>query len=80
MFNMKPVQVMLDERLLEELDAAPEVARDGRSAVIRRAIADYLSRARRAEIRERYESAYGAGAEPAADLEGWADEGEWPDV
>jgi metal-responsive CopG/Arc/MetJ family transcriptional regulator len=39
---MKPVQIMLDEELLRRLDATPEVEREGRSAVVRRAVAEYL--------------------------------------
>ena len=41
---MKPVQVLFDELLLKRLDADEEVRRDGRSAVLRRAAAEYLRR------------------------------------
>ncbi|MGH9319799.1 MAG: ribbon-helix-helix protein, CopG family [Vicinamibacteria bacterium] len=44
---MKPVQVLIDEPLLAPLDADEEVRRDGRSAVLRRAIREYLRRRRR---------------------------------
>jgi metal-responsive CopG/Arc/MetJ family transcriptional regulator len=74
---MKPIQVMLDERLLAELDADEEVRRDGRSAVLRRAAAEYLRRKRRASIAEAYRRGYRGGAGP--ELERWADEGVWPD-
>lgn len=74
---MKAIQITLDERLLAELDADPEVQRDGRSAVMRRATAEYLQRKRDAAIAEAYRRGYQRGA--GRDLEGWADEGEWPD-
>ena len=44
---MKPIQVMFDEKLLAHLDADDEVRKDGRSAVMRRAVADYLRRKHR---------------------------------
>ena len=39
---MKAIQITFDETLLEELDATEEVRQDGRSAVFRRAIKEYL--------------------------------------
>lgn len=74
---MKAIQVTLDERLLAELDADDEVKRDGRSAVLRRAAAEYLRRKRRASIAEAYRRGYRGGA--GRELEDWADEGTWPE-
>jgi metal-responsive CopG/Arc/MetJ family transcriptional regulator len=76
---MKPVQIMLDEELLRRLDTTPEVEREGRSAVVRRAVAEYLARRRRQEVRESYRRAYGAGEGLGVEFEGWEDEGAWPD-
>ena len=45
---MKAIQVMLDERLLEKLDATDEVQHEGRSAVLRRAVEAYLRQLQRA--------------------------------
>ena len=50
---MKAIQITFDERLLEKLDSDEEVKREGRSAVIRRAVADYLRKKRRATIGKR---------------------------
>jgi hypothetical protein len=75
---MKAIQITFDERLLAELDATEEVRRDGRSAVLRRAAAEYLRRRRRHAISESYARAYGSGGGPGAELEGWEDEGRWP--
>ncbi len=75
---MKAVQVMLDERFLEELDATEEVRQEGRSAVLRRALADYLRRRRRDSIAAGYARAYrdedGLGREWAR----WEEQGVWP--
>jgi metal-responsive CopG/Arc/MetJ family transcriptional regulator len=76
---MKPVQVMLDEGLLRALDRDEEVRRDGRSAVLRRAAAEYLRKKRRRAITEAYRRAY-AGRDPlASDFAGWENEGSWPE-
>ena len=47
---MKAIQITFDEDLLEELDRDPEVRREGRSVVLRRAAFDYLRRKRRSAI------------------------------
>ena len=75
---MKAIQVTFDEKLLARLDATEEARRDGRSAVLRRAAAEYLRRRRRDEIAERYQQAYGEEPGLGEEFEGWEDEGEWP--
>ena len=70
---MKAIQITFDEQLLAKLDSDEEVKREGRSAVIRRAVADYLRKKRRATIADAYRRAY--GKQPAElDLAGWAKE------
>jgi metal-responsive CopG/Arc/MetJ family transcriptional regulator len=76
---MKPVQVVLDEKLLRELDATEEVRREGRSAVLRRVLADYLRRGRQARIQAAYEQAYGESGELGIEFEGWEGQGTWLD-
>ncbi len=75
---MKAIQVTFDERLLAQLDATEEARRDGRSAVLRRAAAEYLQRRRRDEIAEGYQRAYGEEPGLGEEWDGWEDEGEWP--
>jgi metal-responsive CopG/Arc/MetJ family transcriptional regulator len=75
---MKPIQVMMDEKLLRRLDADREVRREGRSAVLRRATAEYLRRSRRRRIAEAYQRAYRGGEGLGSEFAGWEDEGSWP--
>jgi hypothetical protein len=70
---------MFDERLLKRLDANEEVRKFGRSAVLRRAADAYLRRAQARRIAEQYRSAYSGNKQPDADLEGWENEGIWPE-
>jgi metal-responsive CopG/Arc/MetJ family transcriptional regulator len=74
---VKAIQITLDERPLARLDADEEVKRDGRSAVVRRAVFDYLRRKRRSAVAGAYRRAYGRRKD--AELEGWADEGAGPE-
>jgi metal-responsive CopG/Arc/MetJ family transcriptional regulator len=76
---MKPIQVMFDEELLKRLDADREVRRVGRSAVLRRAAAEYLRRSRRRRIAEAYRRAYAGPDGLGEEFAGWADEASWPE-
>ena len=69
---MKAIKVTFDEALLERLDRYPAVQRQGRSAVLREAVADYLTRKEAEEIERRYREGYGAA--PPTEFEGWAGE------
>ncbi len=74
---MKPLLITMDEALLKRLDSDEEVKRDGRSAVIRRAIAEYLARRPRRQVAESYRRGYASGA--GEELAEWVGEGAWPD-
>jgi len=76
---MKAIQIMFDERLLARLDATDEVKKEGRSAVLRRAAAEYLHRRRRFAIAESYRQAYGADQGLGDEYGGWDEQGEWPE-
>lgn len=69
----------MDEHLLRRLDADDEVRRSGRSAVLRRAAAEYLQRRRAREVADAYARAYGDSVGPDDDLRGWEHEGVWPE-
>jgi metal-responsive CopG/Arc/MetJ family transcriptional regulator len=75
---MKAIQVTFDEDLLREIDASEEVKREGRSAVLRRAMREYLIRCRHRSIAEQYQRAYGKEAGLGREYEGWEEQGVWP--
>ena len=76
---MKTIQITMDEELLARLDKAEEVQQLGRSAVLRRATAEYLARQSRLEIARQYQKAYGADADLENEFKGWEDEAAWTD-
>ena len=76
---MKPIQVMLDEGLLKKLDATDEVRKDGRSAVLRRAVELYLRQRQRASIASQYRKAYRRDGGLGKEFTGWEEQGVWPD-
>lgn len=71
---------MFDERLLAKLDATEEVQKEGRSAVLRRAVEAYLSQRRRASIATQYRKAYRGGEGLGKEFAGWEEQGAWPDA
>lgn len=76
---MKSIQVLFDEPLLERLDAHADVLKLGRSAVLRRAAAEYLRRHRAKATAEGYQRAYGKFKGLGEEYRAWPDEGSWPD-
>ena len=76
---MKAIQIMISEELLRRLDKDEAVKRFGRSAVLRQAATEYLRRARSRRITQKYRHAYGNDTNLKSELEGWAQEGAWPE-
>jgi metal-responsive CopG/Arc/MetJ family transcriptional regulator len=62
----RPVQISLDERLLERVDADPETRARGRSAFVRSAIAQYLAAKERRQIDAWIVAAYRGKADELA--------------
>jgi metal-responsive CopG/Arc/MetJ family transcriptional regulator len=75
---MKAIQITLDEALLARLDQDEEVKRDGRSAVLRRAVDLYLRLRQAREVAAAYRRAYADGRGLGAGFEGWEREAAWP--
>ncbi|MCK5200725.1 MAG: hypothetical protein KAR21_20360 [Spirochaetales bacterium] len=76
---MKPIQIMMDEKLLAELDADEEVRRIGRPAVFRKMVTEYLDYHHRLTISNMYHQAYRRDSEGLGEeFNGWEDEGQWP--
>ena len=70
----------MDEELLARLDATEEVQRDGRSAVLRRAVELYFRQRRADAVAGAYRRAYAKGVGLGPEFSGWEDEGTWPDA
>lgn len=73
----KAVQVTLDETMLRRLDRDPEVKRRGRSALIRKAVDEYLQRRSREAIRSAYKRGYGEAPATEDEVGPWGAP-EWP--
>lgn len=59
----RPVQISIDEELLERIDEDPEARENGRSAFIRAAVESYFSAKERREIEARLVRAYSGQAD-----------------
>jgi metal-responsive CopG/Arc/MetJ family transcriptional regulator len=76
---MKPVQILIDEELLAGLDEDEEVRRKGRSKVLRGLVSAYLESRREARLDAQYQRGYGDGPRVSEELDGWGEEGSWPE-
>lgn len=76
---MKPVQILIDEELLAGLDEDDEVRRSGRSKVLRGLVAAYLESRREARLDDQYRQGYSDDIRVSDELDGWAEEGSWPE-
>jgi metal-responsive CopG/Arc/MetJ family transcriptional regulator len=76
---MKPVQILMDEELLERLDEDDEVRLSGRSKVLRGLVSAYLESQRDARLDAQYTQGYGDGLRVSEELDGWGEEGSWPE-
>jgi hypothetical protein len=77
--STKPIQIRMDKALLRRFDADAEVRRHGRSAVLRRLVADYLNRSRSTRIAQLYRRAYGRDGGLGDEFASWEREGSWPE-
>ena len=75
---MKTIEITVDEKLLAKLDACAETKRQGRSAVFRKALAEYLKQLRWKFIAQRYREAYSKRAGLGPEFKGWENEGKTP--
>jgi metal-responsive CopG/Arc/MetJ family transcriptional regulator len=76
---MKPVQVLFGDELLAQLDADDEVEKLGRSRVLRQLVTEYLAQRRRDALDAQYATGYGGDVRVHEELDGWDEEGTWPD-
>ena len=75
----RPIQVSIDEELLEKIDRDPEVAERGRSGFLRSAASFYLAAKEKLEVDERIMAAYRDQADTMIDeVAEFMDVQEWP--
>jgi metal-responsive CopG/Arc/MetJ family transcriptional regulator len=76
---MKVVQFTIDEHLLRQLDRDPDVKKHGRSALLRRAIKEFLARRGDEKIAEGYRRAYGKNPLTRDEVEAFDTGAAWPE-
>jgi metal-responsive CopG/Arc/MetJ family transcriptional regulator len=76
---MKPIQILMDEAQLVELDRVAKRRRSNRSKVIRAAVTSYLGTARTAALEEQHRKGYEARPQQANEIEPWEDVQAWPE-
>lgn len=75
----KPVQISLDEKLLQTIDRDPETRSHGRSAFIRSAVSLYLEAKRRRSVDAAIRRGYaGASKELLSEVEDLIGSQSWP--
>ncbi len=77
--HMKAIQISVDERWLERVDADDETKLRGRSAFIRGAVLSYLERKREAEIVAAYRRGYGGAPVTDDEFSVEGDGSPWPE-
>lgn len=75
---MKAIQVTFDEDLLAQLDELDEVGEIGRSAVLRKAAADYLAQKTAEKIDRQYAEGYAKFPQTDEELD-WGESRVWPE-
>lgn len=75
---METIQVVLDSRLLRATDGAARKAHVNRSALIRRALDEYLRRLEVREMEEKERQAYRRHPDNPDEIALWAREAVWP--
>ncbi len=76
----RPIQISIDEELLERIDRDPEVTQRGRSAFLRAAASFYLAAKEKREVDQRITAAYGDQGEAMIDeVAEFMDLQQWPE-
>jgi metal-responsive CopG/Arc/MetJ family transcriptional regulator len=75
---MKPIQILMDEAQLVELDRVAKHRRSNRSKVIRAAVTSYLETARTLGLEERHRLGYAARPQQADEITPWEEVQAWP--
>ncbi len=77
--SMETIQVVLDEALLRAADGAARRARVNRSALVRKALREYLKRLEARELEARDRRGYQQHPEDSAENAAWEQVAAWPE-
>jgi metal-responsive CopG/Arc/MetJ family transcriptional regulator len=76
---METIQVVLDEKLLHAADTAAKRQKVNRSALIRQALQEHLSRLHGLELEERDRRGYQAQPQRIEEYRPWEESAAWPE-
>lgn len=76
---METIRVVLDTKLLRAADLAAKRQRVNRSALVRQALEEHLSRLRELELEEQDRRGYMARPQRDDELRVWEDAAAWPE-
>ena len=77
--TMQTIQIVLDTKLLKAADAAAKRRRVNRSALIRQALQEHLTRLHLIELEERDRRGYQAHPQRLAEYLRWEETAAWPE-
>jgi metal-responsive CopG/Arc/MetJ family transcriptional regulator len=76
---MKPIQILMDERLLAAVDREAKRRRSDRSKLVRAALTAFLADSRRRTLEEQYRRAYRQAPQRTDEIEPWEHIQAWPE-
>ena len=76
---METIQVVLDKKLLKAADTAAKQRKVNRSALIRQALEEHLSRLRVTEMEERDRRGYRVQPQRIEEYRPWEESAAWPE-
>jgi metal-responsive CopG/Arc/MetJ family transcriptional regulator len=76
---MQIVQIVLDKKLLQAADRVARNARQNRSALVRDALREHLSRLELRANEARDRQGYSRQSQPDLEGRGWESEAKWPE-
>ena len=76
--HMKPIQILIDQPLVEAVDREARRQKTDRSKLVREALRTYLAHSKRRALEERHRQGYAAHPTPAGETTDWEKIAQWP--
>jgi metal-responsive CopG/Arc/MetJ family transcriptional regulator len=77
--HMRPIQVLLEDGFVREVDEVARRLRIDRSKLIRMAVASFLARVRKQALEEKHSAGYVRHPQRADELSSWEGLRKWPE-